>query len=111
MSSCFLDHPNCSYVPMSDRSARQSLRPSKIRVLYESEIGQIPCVDLHTINQLWMTASKGKFGFSVQKEIYQSVEKDYQRLGDRAIALVGESTEFGESILRYLNLWWETTIY
>lgn len=72
---------NC--VPMSDRRTRQSLRPSQIRVLYESEIAQIPCVDLQMINQLWLTASNGRFGFSVQKEIYQSVGKDYQQLGDR----------------------------
>ncbi|MFB2935745.1 GUN4 domain-containing protein [Aerosakkonemataceae cyanobacterium BLCC-F154] len=52
-------------------------------MLYESEIGQIPSLDLQMINQLWLTASNGKFGFSVQKEIYQSVGKDYQQLGDR----------------------------
>jgi tetratricopeptide (TPR) repeat protein len=31
----------------------------------------IPPRDLNTINSLWLTYSNGKFGFSVQKEIYQ----------------------------------------
>ncbi|MFH7245246.1 MAG: GUN4 domain-containing protein [Spirulina sp.] len=29
-----------------------------------------PCTDLRTINYLWVKYSQGKFGFSVQKEIY-----------------------------------------
>lgn len=32
-----------------------------------------PCEDLKIINQLWVHYSKGKFGFSVQKKIYQSL--------------------------------------
>ncbi len=33
------------------------------------DIEDIPSQDLRTINQLWLVASKGKFGFSVQKQI------------------------------------------
>ncbi|MDJ0582412.1 GUN4 domain-containing protein [Crocosphaera sp.] len=40
------------------------------RWLRESDIDNFPCDDLHTINQLWVHYSKGKFGFSVQKKIY-----------------------------------------
>jgi hypothetical protein len=29
-----------------------------------------PCADLHTIDRLWVKYSQGKFGFSVQKQIY-----------------------------------------
>ncbi|MDJ0676328.1 MAG: GUN4 domain-containing protein [Calothrix sp. MO_167.B42] len=32
-----------------------------------------PCEDLRTINQLWVINSQGKFGFSIQKEIYESL--------------------------------------
>ncbi|ACK73124.1 putative signal transduction protein with Nacht domain protein [Gloeothece citriformis PCC 7424] len=32
-----------------------------------------PCEDLRTINQLWLDHSNGKFGFSVQAEIYRSL--------------------------------------
>ena len=37
------------------------------------ELLNFPCQDLSTIDQLWVKYSQGKFGFSVQKEIYLSV--------------------------------------
>jgi len=40
-------------------------------------------VDLRTIDQLWVKYSDGRFGFSVQKRIWESVGKDYTKLGDR----------------------------
>lgn len=39
----------------------------------EEELLNFPCKDLITINTLWVKYSNGKFGFSVQKEIYLSV--------------------------------------
>jgi hypothetical protein len=33
-----------------------------------------PCTDLRTIDQLWFKHSRGKFGFSVQKKIWQSCD-------------------------------------
>jgi hypothetical protein len=35
------------------------------------DIDNFPCEDLRTIDQLWIKYSDGKFGFSVQKRIYQ----------------------------------------
>ncbi len=45
------------------------------------DIDNFPCEDLCIINQLWVKYSNGKFGFSVQKRIYQSVggTKEYDR--------------------------------
>jgi serine/threonine protein kinase len=37
------------------------------------ELLNFPCQDLRTIDQLWVQYSKGRFSFSVQKEIYLSV--------------------------------------
>jgi serine/threonine protein kinase len=37
------------------------------------ELLNFPCQDLRTIDQLWVKYSQGRFGFSVQKEIYLSV--------------------------------------
>lgn len=34
------------------------------------ELMNFPCIDLHTIDGLWMKYSQGRFGFSVQKKIY-----------------------------------------
>ncbi len=44
------------------------------------DIDNFPCEDLLTINQLWLHYSDGKFGFSVQKEIYESLggTKEYK---------------------------------
>jgi hypothetical protein len=37
------------------------------------------CEDLGIIDQLWLSASKGKFGFSIQKEIYESLRGTSER--------------------------------
>ncbi|NJL83697.1 MAG: GUN4 domain-containing protein [Chloroflexaceae bacterium] len=49
--------------------------------LSEEDIARFPAEDLRTINQLWLHYSQGRFGFSVQKKIYQSLggTKDYNR--------------------------------
>jgi GUN4-like/TIR domain len=39
--------------------------------LREEDVQQFPCQDLRTIDQLWVKYSEGKFGFSVQKQIWQ----------------------------------------
>ncbi|MEG4961503.1 MULTISPECIES: GUN4 domain-containing protein [unclassified Microcoleus] len=43
------------------------------RWLSIEEIDQFPCEDLRTIDQLWVKYSNGRFGFSVQKRIYESL--------------------------------------
>ncbi|MGD1714599.1 GUN4 domain-containing protein [Dapis sp. BLCC M172] len=45
------------------------------------DIDNFPCEDLRTIDQLWVKYSNGKFGFSVQKQIYQSLggTRNYDR--------------------------------
>jgi uncharacterized caspase-like protein len=54
------------------------------------DIDNFPCEDLRTINQLWLHYSNGKFGFSVQKKIYESLggtreynEEVWHKFGDR----------------------------
>jgi hypothetical protein len=53
-------------------------------------IEKFPCIDLRTIDQLWVKYSNGRFGFSVQKRIWESVRgtpdayyATYKRFGDR----------------------------
>lgn len=41
--------------------------------LDSESIDKFPCEDLRTIDQLWVKYSNGRFGFSVQKRIYQSL--------------------------------------
>ncbi|CCI35828.1 GUN4 domain-containing protein [Microcystis aeruginosa] len=54
------------------------------------DIDNFPCADLRTIDQLWIKYSDGRFGFSVQKRIYQSLggtgeysEKIWEKFGDK----------------------------
>ena len=54
------------------------------------DIDNFPCEDLGTIDKLWVKYSNGKFGFSVQKKIYQSLggtrqydRKVWEALGDQ----------------------------
>jgi len=51
--------------------------------LSDESIENFPCTDLRTIDQLWVKYSNGRFGFSVQKRIWESVGKDYGEFGDR----------------------------
>ncbi|MBW4680604.1 MAG: GUN4 domain-containing protein [Microcoleus vaginatus WJT46-NPBG5] len=41
--------------------------------LDEMMISKFPCDDLNTIDKLWLEHSNGKFGFSIQREIYKSL--------------------------------------
>jgi WD40 repeat protein len=50
---------------IAGRKAEDWLRPE--------DIEKFPCTDLLTIDQLWVKYSKGRFGFSVQKRIWQRV--------------------------------------
>jgi hypothetical protein len=47
--------------------------------LYFTEVEKIPAVDLQTINALWVVHSEGKFGFSVQREIWLNLGKDWEK--------------------------------
>jgi hypothetical protein len=69
------------------------------------DIENFPCSDLRIIDQLWVYPSKGHFGFSVQKEIYQSLggtgeynDKMWHDFGDR----VGWQTR---------GTWWTNITY
>ncbi|AFZ27704.1 Gun4 [Cylindrospermum stagnale PCC 7417] len=45
--------------------------------LYFTEAENFPTQDLQTINNLWLVHSEGKFGFSVQREIWLSLAKNW----------------------------------
>ncbi|MEG4285636.1 GUN4 domain-containing protein [Microcoleus sp. A006_D1] len=54
------------------------------------DIDRFPCADLRTIDQLWVKYSNGRFGFSMQKRIYESLGgtreyngKIWETFGDR----------------------------
>ena len=54
------------------------------------DIDNLACEDLRLIDQLWRESSQGKFGFRVQKEIYQNLggtrrwkEEVVEKFGDQ----------------------------
>lgn len=49
----------------------------KRKWLYFTDVESFPTDDLQTINQLWIVHSEGKFGFSVQREIWSSLGKNW----------------------------------
>ena len=69
------------------------------------DVENFPCQDLGTIDKLWVKYSDGKFGFSVQKQIYQDLggtkdydEKVWESFGDKV------GWRKGGSWLSYSNL-------
>lgn len=48
--------------------------------LYFTEVERFPKTDLNTLNSLWWLHSEGKFGFSVQRKIWLSLNKDFTKL-------------------------------
>ncbi|WP_234413178.1 serine/threonine-protein kinase [Anabaena sp. WA102] len=68
-------------------------------------IDNFPCEDLRTIDQLWVKYSGGKFGFSVQKRIYQSFggrreynEEIWEKFGDNVGCRKGGYWLYSEDI-------------
>lgn len=51
----------------------------KRKWLYFTEVNIFPPLDLQTLDQLWLTYSEGKFGFSKQREIWLGVGKNWEK--------------------------------
>jgi hypothetical protein len=53
-----------------------------IREYIHSYIKSFPGEDLRFINTIWLKYSEGRFGFSIQKNIWKEVDEDYDAFGD-----------------------------
>ena len=51
--------------------------------VYFSEVESIPSIDLSTLDKLWIAYSRGKFGFTVQAKILDSLGGRYDKLWPR----------------------------
>lgn len=79
------------------READEETRSVILQVAHREQIGWLesthiksfPCLDLSTIDQLWVKYSNKRFGFSIQKHIWQEIGgKNY--VDDRAWCRFGE---------------------
>lgn len=60
------------------------------------DISTFPCEDLLTIDRLWTISSQGKFGFGVQKAIYQSLSdeaENFQQIWQQFCIRIGWCVE------------------
>lgn len=48
--------------------------------LYFTDVKDLPIADMQTINALWQVYSEGKFGFSVQRDLWLSAGKNWESL-------------------------------
>ena len=51
--------------------------------LYFTDVSMLPAEDLYAIDMLWRLYSRGKFGFSIQRKIWQSNNYDWEKLWDQ----------------------------
>lgn len=88
---------NIDYLPLQHLLAKQSFQAAddltlsklcelsgpaavKRKWIYFTEVEQYPIPDLQTINQLWLVHSEGKFGYSVQRQLWLSVGRNWDVL-------------------------------
>lgn len=91
---------NIDYQPLQELLAQQDFRGADVltlqklcelageaaiqrKWLYFTDIDSFSSTDLHTLNQLWLIHSEGRFGFSVQRQIWLSVGKDFSKLWNK----------------------------
>ncbi|MBP0017409.1 MAG: GUN4 domain-containing protein [Cyanobacteria bacterium SBLK] len=65
----------------TERVMLQAADRTENRYLRGEDIARFPCKDLRTIDRLWVHYSKGKFGLSIQKKIYEELggTRDYNK--------------------------------
>lgn len=60
--------------------------------VYWTEVKKIPNTDMATMENLWLKYSKGKFGYSVQKELWRKTKGDFENFCRR----IGWTTQDSE---------------
>lgn len=71
--------------------------------LKPEDINNLPYEDIHTIDSLWVKYSGGRFGFSVQKQIWESLKST--KPNDYVLAMVigTDNVKFGETGIDFAN--------
>lgn len=99
---------NLDYHPLQQRLAQQDFQEADRQTsqflcqlagegaierkwVYFTEVDNFPKSDLQTLNNLWLVHSEGKFGFSVQREIWLSLSKNWEKMWEKIGWKVGNN--------------------
>ncbi len=63
------------------------------------QVKSIPITDLQTVDTLWRTASNGRFGYTVQREMWQQAGKRWARFFANIDWVVGENNVSGHDVV------------
>lgn len=58
------------------------------------QVGEIPVEDMQTIDDLWKAGSKGKFGFSVQRQVWRACNEQWSKFFLAIDWLTGENLNY-----------------
>lgn len=67
--------------------------------LNDEQIQNFPCQVLKIIDRLWLKYSNGRFGFSIQKQIFDECKKDIPTFGDRVQWRIQENWISGDRVI------------
>eukprot|EP00877_Chromochloris_zofingiensis_P007130 jgi/Chrzof1/2670/Cz11g24180.t1_GUN4[v5.2] len=62
--------------------------------VYFTEVSPIPAADLQTVDALWRAASNNKFGYSIQKEVWQQNNKRWPKFFKQIDWTVGQNNNY-----------------
>ena len=71
--------------------------------IHPNEIESLPCADLNTINTLWVKYSGGKFGYTVQKQIYDKFDGNYGKFCEQVGWLTYNPHQASQYLIFKLN--------
>ena len=80
LNECFEDADRFTSSKLRELAGEEAVKRGYV---YFSEVETIPNIDLLTLNKLWIVYSRGKFGFTVQAKILDSVGGRYDKLWPR----------------------------
>ncbi|BAZ11015.1 peptidase C14 caspase catalytic subunit p20 [Calothrix sp. NIES-4071] len=73
------------------------------KYLQPEDINNLPYQDINTIDSLWVKYSGGRFGFSVQKQIWESLKSTKANDYVLAIVIGNDNVKFGETGIDFAN--------
>ena len=80
LSECYEDADRFTSSKLRELAGEKAVKRGYV---YFSEVESIPSIDLSTLNKLWVVYSRGKFGFTVQAKILNSLGGRYDKLWPR----------------------------